>query len=138
MKLREIFRFEFAYQVRRVSTWLYFAALVVFAFLVLRGIYIRDARHAETFLNAPSVIASATVFGSLIWLLLAAAVAGEAAARDVETRMDPLASSAPLRKAESQGGRYRAAIILNALILLGVPVGILLALLTPAGAQGGG
>lgn len=36
MKLREIFRFEFAYQVRRLSTWLYFAALVVVAFLFVR------------------------------------------------------------------------------------------------------
>ena len=29
MKFREIFCFEFAYQVRRLSTWLYFTALVV-------------------------------------------------------------------------------------------------------------
>ena len=40
MKFREIFRFEFTYQVRRISTWLFFAVLVVFAFLLVRGIYI--------------------------------------------------------------------------------------------------
>ena len=32
MKLRDVFRFELAYQARRVSTWLYFAVLVFFAF----------------------------------------------------------------------------------------------------------
>src|SRR3712207_6953177 len=37
MTLREIFRFEFAYQVRRVSTWLCFAVLFVFAFWMMVG-----------------------------------------------------------------------------------------------------
>ncbi len=33
MKFREIFRFELAYQVRRVAVWLYFAVLLIVAFL---------------------------------------------------------------------------------------------------------
>ena len=65
--------------------------------------------------------------GGLIWLLLAAAVAGDAAARDVETRMHPLTYTAPVSKAEYLGGRFLAAFVLNALMLLAVPAGILLA-----------
>lgn len=131
MKFREIFRFEFAYQVRRVSTWLSVAALMGFAFLQVRGNYIYNARSGDYFLNAPFVIAAVTVFGSLMWLLLAAAVAGNAAARDVRTRMHPLTYTAPVRKAEYLGGRFLAAFVLNALILLAVPAGILLAVRSP-------
>jgi ABC-2 type transport system permease protein len=35
MKFREIFRFEFMYQARRVRTWLYFAVLFVVAYLLI-------------------------------------------------------------------------------------------------------
>ena len=120
MKLGEIFRFELGYQLRRLSTWLAFAILVVFAFLAIGG----DD-------DAPSVIARITVFGSLIWLLVAATVAGEAATRDAETRMHPLIYTAPVTRGEYLGGRFFAAFLLNALILLAVPAGILLAARSP-------
>jgi hypothetical protein len=45
--------------------------------------------------------------------------------------MDPLTWTAPIRKAEYLGGRFLAALVLNALILLAVPVGILLAVYAP-------
>ncbi len=73
MKFREIFRFEFAYQVRRLSTWLYFALVVVVAFLLVRGNFLADALYADFFVNSPFVIATVTVFGSLFWFLVAAA-----------------------------------------------------------------
>ena len=65
--------------------------------------YSSDARSGDYFLNAPFVIAAVTVFGSLIWLLVAAAVAGDAAARDVQTRMHPLTYTAPVSKADELG-----------------------------------
>jgi ABC-2 type transport system permease protein len=127
MKLLGIFRFELAYQARRLTTWLYFAALVVVAFLFVRGSFLADALYADFFLNSPFVIASTTVFCGLFWFLVAAPVAGELAARDVATGMHPLTYTAPLGKAEYLGGRFLAALTLNALILLAVPVGIMLA-----------
>ena len=114
MKFREIGRFEFAYRVRRVSTWLSFAVLVVVAFLFLRGDHISSARRGDYLLDAPYVIAAVTVLASRLWLLVAAAVAGEAAARDVETRMHPLTYTAPVSKADHLGGRFLAAFVLNA------------------------
>ena len=36
MKFREIFRFEFLYQARRVRTWLYFAVLFIIEYLLNR------------------------------------------------------------------------------------------------------
>ncbi len=66
-----------------------------------------------------------------IWLLIAPAVAGEAAARDVDTGMYPLAYTSPVSKAEYLGGRVLAAFVLNALILLAVQIGSLLAAYAP-------
>ena len=128
MTFREIFRFELAYQARRVSTWLCFAVLFAFSFWMVAGSRPTDD---EVFQNAPFGIAFATVLGGVIWLLVAASVAGEAAARDVRTRMHPLTYTAPVGKAEYLGGRFLAAFVLNALTLLAVPAGILLGLYRP-------
>src|SRR5688572_13963555 len=128
MKFLEIFRFELAYQFRSVSTWLYFVLLTVIAFLFISENYSYDARDGEFFVNAPAIIANVMVFGSLLWLLVAASIAGDAAARDVETRMYSLTYTAPVSKAEYLGGRFLAAFLLNALLMLALPAGILLAL----------
>ncbi|HVH11819.1 MAG TPA: hypothetical protein VM759_02150, partial [Longimicrobium sp.] len=137
MKLREIFRFELAYQARRVSTWIYFAVLLVVSFNAVRGNYLADARRGDFFLNSPLVIASSTVLCCLLWLLVAAAVAGDAATRDVHTRMSPLTYTAPVRKSDYLGGRFFAAFALNAMILLAAPMGIFLALTLHAGERQG-
>src|SRR5688500_12140092 len=127
MKFRAIFRFEFLYQARRLSTGLFFAVLVIVSCLFVRGSYLADALYADFFLNSPFVIASTTVFGSLFWFLIAAPIAGELGARDVATGMHPLTYTTPLTKAEYLGGRFLAALALNALMLLAVPVAIVLA-----------
>jgi len=130
MKLREIFRFELVYQARQIRTWLYFAVLFVAAYLVTKN-SIDDARNGAALANSPFSIALTTVICSLLWVLIGTGVAGSAAARDVKTRMDPLIYTTPITKADYLGGRFLAALVLNALILLAVPAGILLALLLP-------
>jgi ABC-type transport system involved in multi-copper enzyme maturation permease subunit len=131
MKLLGIFRFELAYQVRRLSTWLPFAALALVSFLFIRKSVVADALYADFFINSPFIIAVVTVFCTLFWLLVAAGVAGEIAARDVETGMHPLTYTAPIRKAEYLGGRFLAVLAINALILLAVPLGVMLAVYAP-------
>ena len=113
MKFREIFRFEFMYQARQVRTWLYFAVLFGVAFQ-LRG----TAGGIQVI--SPYDNALETVLTVLLWVLMASTVAGCAAARDVQTRMHPLIYAAPIRKGEYLGGRFLAAFLLNALILLAV------------------
>jgi len=128
VKFREIFRFEFAYQARRVRTWLYFAVLFVVAYLLMR-----TAGGGAVLVNSPYAIAQQTVLTSLLWVLMAPAVAGSAAARDAQTRMDPLMYTTPISKADYLGGRFLAAFVLNALILLAVPLAILAARFVPGG-----
>ncbi len=126
MKFREIFRFEFVYQARRVRTWLYFAVLFAVAYLLMR-----TAGAGDGVVNSPYAIAGQTVLTCVLWILMAPAVAGSAAARDTQTRMHSLVFAAPISKADYLGGRFLAALVLNALILLAVPLGILAALFLP-------
>jgi hypothetical protein len=126
VKLREIFRFEFVYQARSVRTWLYFAVLFAAAFLLMR-----TAGAGDGVINTPYAIAQQTVLTCGLWILMAPAVAGSAAARDAQSRMHPLIDTAPIGKGDYLGGRFLAALSLNALILLAVPLGILTALYLP-------
>lgn len=131
MKLREIFRFEFMYQIRQVWTWLFFAALLVFSFLMTRDGSLAEALHDDFFVNSPFAIAKTTIAGNLIWLLITAVIAGEAASRDVATRMHPLVYTAPISRLQYLGGRFVATLALNALMLLVVQIGIILGVYLP-------
>ena len=123
MKFREIFRFEFVYQVHRIRTWLYFAVLFIAGFQ-LQG----TAGGGNAHVVSSYEIAQDTILTCLLWIVMAPAVAGSAAARDVQTRMHPLIYAAPIRKADYLGGRFLAAFLLNTLLLLAAPLGILTAL----------
>ena len=123
MKLREIFRFELAYQIRRPWPWLAFAVLVVFSFENTRVGMLPVTLSQDFILNSPFIITVVTVFSCLVWLLVASAMAGEAAARDVQTGMYPLTFTTSVSKAEYLSGRFLAAFLLNALVLLGVQMG---------------
>jgi ABC-2 type transport system permease protein len=131
VKFWGIFRFEFAYQVRRGWPWLFFAVVLVISFLMTRDAAVADAVFDDFFVNSPFSIAITTVVGGLLWLLVAAVVAGEAAARDVATGMHPLVYTVPISKTEYLGGRFLAALVLNAVILLAVQAGALLAIYSP-------
>jgi ABC-2 type transport system permease protein len=128
MKFLKIFHLEFTYQLRSVSVWLYFVVQLVLAFLWVIGNYIHDARDGYFLVNAPIVIGAVTVLCCVAWLLIGASVAGDAAARDVQTRMYSLTYTAPASKAEYLGGRFLAAFFLNFMVLLGIPLGILIAM----------
>lgn len=131
MKLLGIARFELAYQLGRGWSWLLFVALVAFSFLVARDGSLSVALYEDFFINAPFAIAKTTVAGGLIWLLAAAAIAGEAAARDVTTGLHPLAYTSSVSEAEYLGGRFLAALAINAWTLIAVQIGILLGVYLP-------
>ncbi|TGE29365.1 M1 family aminopeptidase [Hymenobacter metallicola] len=128
MKLRRIFALEFDYQLRQAATWLYFGVILVIAFLIVTANFLSDAQEGYFLVNAPVVIATVAVLCSVFWLLIGASVAGDAAARDAQTRMQLLTYPAPISRAEYLGGRLLAALALNVCVLLAVPVGLLLAM----------
>lgn len=131
MRFWGICRFELTYQARRPWPWLMGLVLLVVCFLMTRDAALADALYDDFFVNAPFSIAVSTVVGGLLWLLLAPVVAGDAAARDIATRMYPLVYTAPISRGEYLGGRFLAAFVLNATLLLAVQLGILLAVYSP-------
>src|SRR5688572_20095031 len=103
------------------------AVLTAFAIGVTRVGMLPVTLQQDFILNSPFIITTVTVLSCQIWLLVAAAVAGEAAARDVQTGLYPLMYTTPVSKTEYLGGRFLAALVLNALILLSVQAGSLIA-----------
>jgi ABC-type transport system involved in multi-copper enzyme maturation permease subunit len=131
MKLGGIIRFELRYQIRRFPTWLAFAGLIVIGFMATRDGALGETMREDFFVNSSFTLTMASIIGCLFWLLAAAHIAGDAGARDVETGMHPLAYTVPVSKTEYLGGRFLAAWMLNAVILLGISLGNVLAVCWP-------
>lgn len=129
MRLREVFRYELGYRLRTPSTWTYAA----FLFLVMSWGLVANAEGGDAVnANAPQQVAQGTVlFGGLFGLLVSAALFGDAAIRDVAAGMDPFLYTTRLRKAEYLGGRFLAALAINAIVVLAIPLGFWFATVTP-------
>jgi ABC-type transport system involved in multi-copper enzyme maturation permease subunit len=127
MRFWKIFHFEFAYLVKRNSTWLHLAVLLGFTFLMRYLITPGDGVYPNNTFHITAI----TVIGSFIWLVIGAAIAGQAAARDVQTRMHSLIYTTPFTKLSYLGGRFLAAFMVNAGLILALPVGVLLSFHLP-------
>ena len=126
MTLWAIFRFEVGYQSRRISTWFYAALLLLVTLYVSAEVSTEYARSSGTFSNDPYFAALMAVLGSLIGLLIAAAVSGDAAARDVQTRMNPFVYTTPVGRFAYLMGRCLAGFSLYAASLCAVPIALVL------------
>ena len=73
MKSLEILRFEVGYQSRGWWTWLYVAAMLVISFEIGVKGYLESAQEGGYWFNSPFGIASMTLIGSIMGLLVAAA-----------------------------------------------------------------
>jgi len=129
-KALEVFRFELGYQITRVSTRIYFVLFAGLAALSNFAI-LSDARTDGYFFNAPIVTGLLTIVASMLSLLVTAGVAGDAATRDAQVRIDPLLYTTPLRKASYLAGRFLGAFAVTALLLVAVPLVLLLMTKTP-------
>ena len=70
-KLLGILRFELVYQARSFWLWLIVVVLLVLDFLMTRDGSLSEVLYVDFFINSPFAIAKTTVFGSLVWLLVA-------------------------------------------------------------------
>ena len=131
MMVGEIFRFEVEYRVRQPSTWVYALVLFGIPFLLLHAI-----NGSSNYLNAPvAVMQMSTILGS-VGMLVTAGIFGDAASRDVQTRMHSLFYTSPVREAQYLGGRFLGGLLVNAILVLGVPLGLLLASVMPYMSEG--
>ncbi len=129
-KWLEIVRFELVFQLRRKSTWFFFGLFTI-PLIGVTGERLMDADR-EILFNAPLLLAESSVVMGLVALLVLAAVAGDAATRDVQTRLEPFVHAAPVGRAAYVGGRFFGAFALAAILLSAVPlVHILVPLFNP-------
>jgi ABC-2 type transport system permease protein len=129
--LGEVFRFEVEYRLRQPSTWVYALVLLGIPFLMMHAI-----NGSSQFLNAPLMLTNVSAVLGGIGMLVTAGIFGDAAARDVHSRMHALFYTSPLREAHYLGGRFLGGLTVNALLLLGVPLGLFLASVMPYMAAG--
>ncbi|MEJ8800714.1 ABC transporter permease/M1 family aminopeptidase [Pontibacter sp. H249] len=94
------------------------------------------ARGDGVYPNNTFHITAITVIGGLIWLVMCANIAGEAAARDVQKRIHPLIYTTPVSKHNYLGGKFLAAFAVNVLLVLSFPLGVLLSFYLPSMNQG--
>ena len=126
MTLGEVFRFEVEYRVRQPTTWVYALVLFGIPFLLLHAI---DGSSND--LNAPIAVMQMTTLLGSIGMLVTAGIFGDAASRDVQTRMYSLFYTSPVRESDYLGGRFLASLLVNATLVMAVPLGLLLASVMP-------
>jgi hypothetical protein len=129
VRFGEIFRYEFSYRLRSVPTWLYAGFLFLIAFWV---VHVGATGGATIKANAPQRVAEVTaMFCGLFGVLVTAGLFSDAALRDRAVRMDALLFTTRLRPAEYLGGRFLAALAVNAIVVFVIPVGLVIGSLMP-------
>lgn len=129
MRFGEVFRYEFSYRLRSIPTWLYAGFLLLLAFWV---VHVGATAGATIKANAPQRVAEMTaLFCGLFGTLVSAGLFSDAALRDRTVRMDALLFTTPLRPAEYLGGRFLAALAINAILVFAIPIGLFLGSIMP-------
>lgn len=132
MKLWETFRYELAYQSRSLSTWFYFVALLVLSYLMAAAIFIDEPFAGSYSSNAPFIVGMTSLIAFFfLGLLILAQFAGNAATRDLESRMHPLLYTTAIPKYIYLGGRFLAVFALGSIVMLAIPAGVFAAALFP-------
>jgi ABC-2 type transport system permease protein len=124
--------FEIRYWLRSWMLWIFFliVAAAIFGAECTDNITIGVAL-SNTFRNAPYNILNYYSFIGLITMLMAAAFANSAAARDFTHNTYQMVFSTPLRRFDFIAGRFVGAALVSIIPMLGVSAGILLAKYMP-------
>ena len=129
MRFGETFRYELDHRLRSASTWIYGGFLFLLAFWV---VHVDNTGGHTITSNAPFRVAETTaLFCGLFGMLVTAGLFSDAALRDRSARMEPLLFTTRLRPNEYLGGRFLAALLVNAVLTLATPLGLWFATLMP-------
>lgn len=121
-----IFVFEWRYQLRRPTAWLYFAILFLLAFSFIsshaaevgggRGLVMR---------NAPWVLANVTAIITAIGQVITSALVGTAILRDFQHRTHELLFTTAMSRAGYLAGRFAGAFVAMIAVYAAIPLGLL-------------
>ncbi|MES2521764.1 MAG: M1 family aminopeptidase [Gemmatimonadota bacterium] len=123
MKFGAIFRYELGYQLRSPAMWFY---IVVLFLGPMAMVQFSDPTNNRV-MNTPRTYSEVTSIVGFLALYVSAGLFGDAATRDSATGSQSLFNTAPITKWDYLGGRFAAVFLLNAGLLLGLPLGVALA-----------
>lgn len=122
MRFGEVFRYEFAYRVRSLSTWIYGVALLLIGFYI---VHVAVTGTNPVHVNSPQDVAEKTaLLCGLFGILITAGLFSDAAIRDRAAGMDALLFTTRLRPAEYLRGRFLAALAINSILIFAIPIGL--------------
>jgi ABC-2 type transport system permease protein len=129
MRFGEVFRYEFAYRLRSISTWIYAGVLFLVGFYI---IHVAVSGTNPIHVNAPHDLAEKTaLLCGLFGILVTAGLFADAAIRDRAAGMDALLFTTRLRPAEYLRGRFLAALAINSILVFAIPIGLAVATKMP-------
>ncbi|HEX6095616.1 MAG TPA: M1 family aminopeptidase [Thermoanaerobaculia bacterium] len=122
MRFGEVFRYEFAYRLRSISTWIYAGVLLLIGFYI---IHVAVSGTNPIQVNSPQDLAEKTVLlCGLFGILVTAGLFADAVIRDRTAGMDALLFTTRIRPAEYLGGRFLAALAINSILVFAIPIGL--------------
>jgi len=130
---RETVRFELGYYLRRISTWVYFSIFFGIALLLVLAAGGMWEAVTVSFggsggnikVDSPYVTLQLTAALTLFGVIVTAALLGNSVYRDYEAVIHPLFFTSPVTRASYLGGRFVGALLVNALVMLSVPLGLM-------------
>ena len=130
-------RFELRYILQQKSTWIYFVLLLLLSFLIVNiaggmfeSVQIRLAGD-QTQLNSPFVISTLMSIFNMIGIVITANMVGNSVLRDFKHRSNELTFSSGIHKFQYLLPKFAAPFLINGILFLAVPLGILIASYMP-------
>ncbi|MEP6622532.1 MAG: hypothetical protein ABJE47_24635, partial [bacterium] len=127
-----IFLFELRYQLRRPSTYLYFAILFLLAFAFISSDVVEiGGGVGRVMKNAPFTIAQTMLILTAIGQVITSALVGTAVLRDYNMKSHELLFSTSISKVGYLGGRFAGALVVMMLVYTAIPLGTIVGTLMP-------
>ncbi len=127
-----VFFFELRYQLRRPTTWLFFAVFFLMAFFMTASEAVFNVGGTgQIHRNAPFVLATGMAVLTAIGQVITTALAGTAVLRDAQLGTQELLFTTRLSRAGYLFGRFLGAFTAMLLIYAAMPLGLLLGSLMP-------
>jgi hypothetical protein len=125
--LWHITRFEIAYRLRRVSTYVYFA---IWFFMAFFSVSVRQfgpgSIGGKVFVNSPFTIADVMSTLSIFGLVVMAAIFGTSVYRDFEQDTYQTFFTTPIKKRDYLGGRFLGSLLVTLLTFSGLVFGLII------------
>ena len=136
--LARIFLFESQQRLRRLSTYVYFAAFFTLGLLftlmsggAFAAVSVDFGTGGKVLINSPYALNSIITYICFFGIVITAAIAGQATFQDIDNKTTDFFYTAPITKFDYLGGRFVGAFAVQLVIFASVGLGTWVGTLTP-------